>query len=146
MMTSVQLHEPARGLPRCELVYGRPREIVSGRDGPIALFPSGEIVAYLLRCQWRRHLYVLRTLDVDDRFAASVCGVRPRVRLLLHLRSRAQIRRARGLFAYLAKHGPDPSELADAFYLRVSGPLGRRLVRQRLLLSLVSPQPSPIEP
>jgi hypothetical protein len=146
MKTAVQLHAAAKGSPRCELVYGRPLEVVAGPAGPIALFDSGEVVAHLLRSRWRRHLYVFRTLEVDDRFAASVCGVRPRVRLLLHLRSRGHIRRARGLFAYLARHGPDPSELADAFYLRVSGPLGRRLVTQRLLLSLVSPQPTPIEP
>ena len=146
MKTAVQLHAAANRLPRCELVYGRPVEVVAGPDGPIALFDSGEVVAYLLRARWRRHLYVFRTLQVDDRFAASVCGVRPRVRLLLHLRSRMQIRRARGLFSHLQKHGPEPSELADAFYFRVSGPLGRRLVTQTLLLSLGSPQPSPIEP
>ncbi len=125
--------------PRSELLCGAPCEVVAGALGPIALFRSGEIVAYLLRGRRRGRLFVFRTLEVDDRLAAHVPGVRPRVQLLLELCTAGRIRRARGLFVYLAKHGHDPSPLPDAFYVRVGFALAGRLPAHKILLSLLSP-------
>src|SRR5580658_2100654 len=63
---------------------------------------------------------------VDDWLAATLSGVRPRLQLRLQLRTPGPIRRARGLFAYLARTERDPSTRSDAFYARVSfAPAGR---------------------
>jgi hypothetical protein len=143
MKTAVQLRPPtADAQPRAELVWGRPCAIAAGRLGPVALFGSGEIVAYLLRFRRCPRLFVFRTLAVDDRLAASIPGVRPRVQLLLELRTAGRIRRARGLFAYLARTNRDPSALTDAFYVRVGNALAGRLPVHRILLSLLSPAPA----
>src|SRR5258708_4627574 len=106
MNTAVQLRPVAAvDLPRCDLVHGRPREIVPGQLGSVAIFGAGALVAYRLRSRRKTRLYVFRTLDVADRLAAAVPGVRPRVRLLLELRTAARVRLAQRLFAYLAKTG-----------------------------------------
>jgi hypothetical protein len=99
-------------------------------------------VGYVLRRKRRARLFVFRTLDVDDRLAATVPGVRPRVRLLLEVRSAGRVRRMRGLFAYLTRTGCPPSALADAFYVRVGVALGGRLPRHKILLSLLPSTPS----
>jgi hypothetical protein len=135
--------------PRCDLVYGEPHEVVDGELGRIALFGPGELVAY--RLQHRRHsrLFVFRTLDVADRLAARVPGVQPCVQLLLELRSTGRVRLARKLFAYLAKTGPNPSGLSDAFYARVGAAAGGRFPHHKILLSLLErellpgPRPRP---
>jgi hypothetical protein len=138
MRTGVQLRLAAGdGLPRSELLAGVPCEVVSGAMGPVALFRPGEIVAYLLRGRRRGRLFVFRTLDVDDRLATSVPGVRPRVQLLLELHTPGRIRRGRDLFAYLGRTGRDPSGLADPLYVRVSAALGGRLPAHTILLSLL---------
>jgi hypothetical protein len=143
MKTAVQLREAAGGdLPRSELLSGTPREGVSGALGPVALFGSGEIVAYLLRGRRRGRLFVFRTLEVDDRHAATVPGVRPRVRLLLELRTPGRIRRGRALFKFLARTSRDPSTLPDAFYFRVGAVLGGRLPAHTILRSLLSTHPA----
>ena len=134
MNTAVQLRPiGARDRPRCDLVYGEPDEL-----GRIALFGPGALVAYRLRSRRRMRLFVFRTLAVDDPLAAAVPGVRPRVRLLLELRSAGRIRLARGLFAYLMKTGRDAAHLSDSFYLRVGATLGGRLPRHKVLVSLLS--------
>jgi len=139
MNTAVQLRPIAAvDLPRCDLVHGAPRTIVAGDLGPIALFAPGQIVAYRLRSQRRTRLFVFRTLDADDRLAASVPGVRPRVRLLVALRTAGRVRLARGLFAYLTRTGWDPSALSDAFYLRVGVALAGRKAPGRILPSLLN--------
>lgn len=139
MRTGVQLRLAAGdGLPRSELLAGVPCEVVSGAMGPVALFRPGEIVAYLLRGRRRGRLFVFRTLDVDDRLAASVPGVRPRVQLLLELHTAGRIRRGRDLFAYLGRTGRDPSGLADPLYVRVSAVLGGRLPAHTILVSLLA--------
>ena len=128
--------------PRSELVFGSPCATAAGALGPVALFEPGAVVAYLLRRKRRGRLFVFRTLDVDDRLAATVPGVRPRVQLLLELRSAGRIGRMRGLFAYLARTRCPPSTLADAFYVRVGVALGGRLPRHKILLSLLPPTPN----
>jgi hypothetical protein len=139
MNTAVQLRSIAAvGRPRCDLVHGEPREIVEGELGRIALFGSGEVVAYRLRSRRRTRLYVFRTLEVADWLAASVPGVRPRVQLLLDLTSARRVRLARGLFSYLVKNKSDPTDLPDAFYLRVSAALAGRLPPHKVLPSLLS--------
>jgi hypothetical protein len=138
MRTAVQLRPRADDdRPWSELVYGVPCATVPGRLGPVALFPSGQVVAYLVRSRRRRRLFVLRTLDVADSLAAAVPGVRPGVRLLLALRSEGRIRLARRLFSYLTRSGRDPSALPDAFYVRVGAVLAGRLPAHKVLRHLL---------
>jgi hypothetical protein len=140
MNTAVQLRPIAdRDRPRCDLVYGEPQELVDGELGRIALFGSGELVAYRLRRRRQQRIFVFRTLAASDPLAAAVPGVRPRVQLLLTLHSAGRVRLARRLFAYLAKTGREPSALPDTFYLRVGVALAGRLPARRILPSLLSP-------
>jgi hypothetical protein len=145
MMTAVQLRTLAGDeRPRAELLFGTPCDLGEGRLGPVARFDSGEVVAYQIRSRRRRRLFVFRTLDVDDAFAVAVPGVRPRVQLLLQLRTAGRVRLARSLFAYLVRTGRDPSALPDLFYLRVAAALGGRLPGHKILHSLLRPaRPKP---
>src|SRR5579884_3954478 len=139
MKTAVQLRTSAGDeRPRAELLFGAPCELGDGKLGPIARFESGEVVAYQIRSRRRRRLFVFRTLDVDDAFAVAVPGVRPRVQLLMELRTAGRIRLARSLFAYLVRMGRDPSALPDIFYTRVGAMLGGRLPGHKILQSLLS--------
>jgi hypothetical protein len=138
MKTAVQLRTltgPER--PRAELLFGTPFDLKEGALGPVARFESGEVVAYQIRSRRRRRLFVFRTLDVDDTFAVAVPGVRPRVQLLLELRTAGRIRLARNLFGYLVRTGRDPSALPDIFYTRVGAMLGGRLPAHKVLLHLL---------
>ncbi len=139
MKTAVQVRHPAGDVhPRAELLAGTPCAVVPAALGPVALFVPGELVAYRIRYRRRGHVFVFRTLDVDDPLAASVPGVRPRVRLLLDLATSGRARRVRGLFGYLARHAHDPSSLPDAFYVRVACVLGGRLPTHKILVSLLA--------
>jgi hypothetical protein len=140
MKTAVQLRRSAGDdPPRSELVCGTPSSIITGKLGPVALFDSEQIVGYRIQHRRRTRVFVFRTLDVDDRLAASVPGVRPHVQLLLEVHSAGRARLVRGLFAYLVRINREPSALADDFYVRVGGVLGGRLPAHKLLLSLLSP-------
>jgi hypothetical protein len=145
MKTAVQLRTLAGDeRPRAELLFGTPYDVGEGRLGPVARFQSGEVVAYQIRSRRRRRLFVFRTLDVDDAFAVAVPGVRPRVQLLLELRTAGRVRLMRSLFAYLVRTGRDPSALPDLFYLRVAAALGGRLPGHKILHSLLRPaRPNP---
>lgn len=140
MKTAVQLRHP-RGpdRPRTKLLHGNHCSILGGKLGPIALFDPGELVAYELRYRRRTHVFVFRTLEVDDPLAASVPGVRPRVQLLFQMHTAKRIERVRGLFAYLARTGRDPSTLAEDFYVRVGAVLAGRLPAHKILVSLLAP-------
>jgi hypothetical protein len=146
MNTAVQLRPLRDDLPRCDLVHGTPHTILPGSVGPVALFAPGQVVAYLLQSRRRLHLFVFRTLDVRDRLAASVPGVRPEMQLLLDLSSVGRVRLARGLFSYLIKHGCDPSGLPDEGYVRVSAALAGRMRSREVLLSLLSPSSRSVAP
>jgi hypothetical protein len=124
-------------LPRCDLVHGTPIGVVAGDLGYVALFAPDEIVAYRLR--WRRstRLFVFRTLDVDDRFAAAVPGVRPGVRLLIELRTTGRVRVARRLFAHVVETKRSLSDLPDSFLLRVGSAIAGRQPTHLALLSLL---------
>ncbi len=138
MNTAVQLRTIAAvDLPRCDLVHGSPLRFLAGDLGPIALLAPGEVVAYRLRSRRLTRLFVFRTLDNDDRLAAFVPGVRPRVRLLIAVRSAGRVRLVRGLFAYLAETGRQPSHLTDAFYLRIGVTLAGRLQGREILPSIL---------
>ena len=141
MKTAVQIRRRTRdgGEPRTRILCGLPCDDAMGALGPVFLFESGEIVAYLLRRRRRLRLFVFRTLDVDDRLAATVPGVFPRVRLLMDLHTLLRIRRARDLFAYLERTRRDPSALTDDFYIRVGVALAGRLKEPRILRSFLSP-------
>ena len=139
MKTAVQLRTLAGDeRPRAELLFGTPCDLGEGTLGPVARFESGQVIAYQIRSRRRRRLFVLRTLDVDDAFAVAVPGVRPRVQLLLELRTAGRIRIARSLFGYLVRTGRDPSALPDVFYTRVGAMLGGRLPAHKILPSLLS--------
>jgi hypothetical protein len=139
MKTAVQLRTLAGDeRPRAELLFGTPCDLDEGTLGPVVRFESREIVAYQIRSRRRRRLFVFRTLEVDDAFAVAVPGVRPRVQLLLELRTAGRIRIARSLFGYLVRTGWDPSALPDAFYIRVGSMLRGRLPSHKVLPSLLS--------
>ncbi|MCL2450831.1 MAG: hypothetical protein FWD17_17955 [Polyangiaceae bacterium] len=133
-LTAVQLRGP---LPSPELAYGDPAAVRSGSRGPVALFVPGSLVAYELGVSRRRRLFVFRTLVADDRLAATVPGVHGRVRLLLHLRTRARIARLRSVFAELLAVGQSPLALSDAFFVRVGAVLEGRRGPQRSLSALL---------
>jgi hypothetical protein len=137
MNTVLQVREGHGDALRCDLLWGEPREVLAGPIGPILVFGPGEIVAYVLRTRRRRHLYVFRSLEVDDPLAAAVPGVRPRVQLLLDFVSAGRMRLVRGLFAYLVKTGRSPSALPDDVYVRVSSVLSGRLPGHKILRSLL---------
>jgi hypothetical protein len=138
MKTAVQLHPRTsdRDRLRGQLLGGAPAAVVLGTLGPVAIFDSDAVVAYELRRGRRTRAFVFRTLQVNDTLAASVPGVRPRVRLLFAVHSIGRARLVQRLFAYLDKHGHDPSELPDAFYLRVGGVLGGQLPAHKVLPAL----------
>jgi hypothetical protein len=138
MKTAVQLRTLAGDeRPRAELLFGTPSDLGEGKLGPVARFESGQVVAYQIRTRRRRRLFVFRTLDVDDAFAVAVPGVRPRVQLLLELRTAGRIRLVRSLFAYLVRTGRDPSARPDTFYTRLGALFGGRLPGHKILLSLL---------
>ena len=137
MKTAVQLRPARRDQPFASLVHGSPVATAPGARGAIAFFLPGQLVAYRIRYRRRTCLFVFRTLDVDDRLAASLPGVRPRVQLLIAVRTEARARLLRSLFEYLLKSGHDPKALPDAFYLRASVVLGGRLPAKKILHSLL---------
>jgi len=139
MNTAVQLRQPGRDAPRCELVYGTPYAQVTGKLGAVALFSSDQLVAYRIHYRRKTRLFVFKTLEVDDHLAARLPGVSPRVRLLFDVRTPGRARLVRGLFAYLAR-AHDPSVLPDSFYVRVGVVLGGHLPAHKILLSLLDPQ------
>jgi hypothetical protein len=59
VFTAVQLRT-ADGLS-CRLLYGVPTATTTGMLGPIALFPPGRVVAYVLERRRHSHVYVFRT-------------------------------------------------------------------------------------
>ena len=130
MKTAVQLR--SGGAMQCELVCGEPGFIAAGARGPVALFAPDEVVAYLVCSRERPTLFVFRTLAVDDKWAASVPGVHPRVRLLVHVRSVTRVRAMRRLFGSLARRALAPSALSDGFYVRISHAVGGRTDQARL--------------
>jgi hypothetical protein len=144
MKTAVQLRsgDGTAGRVRCAIVYGPPHASVPGRLGPVAIFEPGAIVAYEVSGGRRARLFVFRTLVVDDRLAATVPGVWPRVRLLAALRTAGRARLAARLFAYLLRSGRCPCGMPDAFYVRVGAVLAGRLPRQKVLRSLLVPRES----
>jgi hypothetical protein len=143
MNTAVQLRRGLDEGPRSEILYGAPHQTVAGRLGPIALFAPGELVAFRIGQHRRTRLFVFRTLAVDDRLAATVPGVHPRVQLLFDVRTLGRTRLVRGLFGYLARTGRDPGDLSDDFYVRVGVVLGGRLPPHKVLVSLLSPPQRP---
>jgi hypothetical protein len=137
MKTTVELRTWAGDeRPRAGLLFGTPCDLGEGTLGPIVRFESGEVVAYQIRSRRRRRLFAFRALEVDDAFAVAVAGVRPRVQLLMKLRTAGRIRITRSPFAYLTRTGRDPSALPDVFYTRVSAMRGGRLPGHKILPSL----------
>jgi hypothetical protein len=136
MNTAVQLRPSGPG--RASLAYGTPREERRGRLGPIAIFGPGALVAYELKSLRRTRLFVFRTLIADDRLAAAVPGVRPRVQLLLDVHSPGCVRLARVLLAHVRRHRLEDA-LSDGFFARAGVALRGRLPSHEVLLRLLSP-------
>jgi hypothetical protein len=143
--TAVQLRQ-AGDVLRSDLLYGTPRVMVTGALGPVALFFAGELVAYRIRHHRRTRLFVFRTLEVDDRLAARLPGVHPRVRLLVDVQTAARTRLVGRLLAYLVQSGCDPGGLPDGFYVRVGVALAGRLPKHKIVLSLLSQSLPPAAP
>jgi hypothetical protein len=141
MNTAVQLRPT--GSPSAVLLAGTPREMRDGRLGPIALFDPGQLVAYHLRGRRRQRLFLFRTLAVDDRMAADVPGVYPRVQLLLDLHSGVAVRFAKAVFARVRGDGAEAIVLSDDFIARASVAFAGRLRALRALSALL---PRPSEP
>jgi hypothetical protein len=137
MNTAVQLRQSISDALHGELVYGKPRALVTGKLGGVALFSPDQVVAYRIGYRRKARLFLFRTLEVDDRLAARIPGVCPHVRLLFDVRTLGRARLVRGLFAYLAK-ASDPSALPDSFYVRAGIALGGRLPTHTILSSLLS--------
>ncbi len=135
MRTAVQIRPPGNGI-RAKLLWGTPESVVGGRRGPVALFREGEVVAYIVTTSVP-HLFIFRTLLVDDRHAAKVPGVLPHVRLLIDLSTAGRLRLMQRLFAYLVASGRNPSQLRDEFYFRLGTVLAGRLPESKVLLTLL---------
>jgi hypothetical protein len=135
MRTAVQLRSDET--VRCALLHGEPCAVAAGTLGRIALFEADRIVAYTLATVRRANVFVFRTLAVDDRLAASVPGVYPRVCLLIHAQARAGIEQIRRLFAHIVKRGLDAAALSDLFYRRVGCAVARRRPTQAPLRHLL---------
>lgn len=133
--TAVQLGE-AGGVAG-SLLCGTPLRTTPGARGPIARFPPGRIVAYLLELDGRPRVWVFRTLAGPAPLSAHIPGVHPHVSLLLEVRTWGRAERVRQLFAYLAREGLNPDALSDAFYLRAGYVLAGRLTAKNVLLSLL---------
>jgi hypothetical protein len=134
--TAVQLRSATE--PHCELVHGDPQTLLAGQLGPVALFPPGEIVAYVIHARRPSRLYLFRTLHtLADPDQTTVPGVRPRVRLLLALDSQRLIRRCRRFFALLGRRQQPATDLTDGFYLRLERALRARAPLPRLLAALL---------
>jgi hypothetical protein len=139
MKTAVQLlRQAGQDRPKSELVCGTPSAIVTGSHGPVALFDPGQLVGYRIGCRRQARVFVFRTLQVDDRLAAAIPGVRPRVQLLFEVQTPGRARLVRGMFMYLVRESLQPWGLADDFYVRVGAVLGGRLPGRKILLSLMS--------
>ena len=69
----------------------------------------------------------MATLTADDRLAATVSGVKPRVHLLLELHAGESVRRTRRLFADLLARGESPDFLSDGFWGRLGAALRGRM-------------------
>ena len=82
MRTLVQLRSRAPDAPTCELVYGEPEHLAIGITGTVAVFSGGQVVAYFIQGSAARRLFVFRSLEAEEKGAARLPGVRPRVRLL----------------------------------------------------------------
>jgi hypothetical protein len=137
-LTAVQLRT---NRPQGQIVYGEPYAVDRGARGPVALFAPGSLVAYQVQIDRARRLFIFRTLLVDDRLAATVPGVSPRVQLLVQLRSRARVRLVRQLFADLLALGGTPMALSDAFFLRLGATLDGRVPPYALLHALLRREP-----
>jgi hypothetical protein len=75
MNTALQLRRTGREV-RTGLLYGTPVEYRRRHTlGPVALFSSGELVAYRIRHHRRTRVFVFRTLDVDSVFEDRVTGL-----------------------------------------------------------------------
>jgi hypothetical protein len=136
MNTAVQLRQSGGDAFYGELVYGKPNALVTGKLGGVALFSPDQVVAYRIGYRRKARLFVFRALEVDDRLAARLPGVSPRVRLLFDVHSSGRARLVRGLFAHLTRVH-EPADLPDAFFVRIGILLGGRLPAHKILPTLL---------
>lgn len=139
MKTAVQIR---RGESvRCAVFEGEACAMAKGAFGPVALFDADHVVGYRVEHRRRVRAFLFRTLVVDDPWAAAVPGVRPRVRLLVEVRTAQQVRRLAGVLRDLGQQGCLPAALSDAFYLRVGQALAGRGASREALRRLLRREP-----
>jgi hypothetical protein len=143
LVTAVQLRERR---PSAHLLYGRPMSVISGDFGHVARFAPDVLVAYQIESACRDSLFVFRTLVADDRLAAAITGVRPRVHLLLELHSAESLRRAGRVLADLQADGALLERLSDTFWGRVGTALRGRMAPHPTLDALVRAECPGAEP
>lgn len=121
------------------VLYGAPSERVSGARGPIALYPPGRVILYVVRQQGRARAYLFRTVGDDDHepLATQIPGVRPAVRVLCVAHTGRRIYRAGQLIRVVERRGQSPDQLSDGFYLRAGTTLARRSPVQEVVDALL---------
>lgn len=116
MFTAVQLREDA-GLC-CRILHGKPREIVPGRLGQIALFEPGQRVLYLVQEGRRQQAYWFQTNPENG--GQRIAGVQPGADLLLTAATTGRVAKLRNVLVYLKKAGVGVDQLDDGFFVRLS--------------------------
>jgi hypothetical protein len=130
-LTAVQLRNDGELLAR--IFSGAPSATGSAARGDIVLFPTGQVVAYVVERQRTIDVYVFRT--GRDGELTAVPGVSEPVRLLFSSRRRGAFKRARNFIRNLTRYGHDPSDLSDDFWVRAGGAFMARRRPTRQLLS-----------
>lgn len=123
------------------LLHPENPEVLKHAEGSVAVVPPGSIAVYsLARRNHRLCLFVFRAQSEGARSPSSarLPGVEPRVELLLEARSTGRMRLVKSLFRHLKRARIDPSQLSDAFYVRVSVVLGGRLPPFKVLPRLLA--------
>lgn len=140
MFTAAQLLSGSE--PTSRLLHGEPVEISQGVRGPIAIFPPGRLVAYLLERPRHVRLFLFRTCLDRATHLSEIPGVHPAVNLLLVARRRPTVKKVSKVFGLLTKHSGDIDELSDRFWLRVAGVISRRSpVSHATLAHLLAQEP-----
>jgi hypothetical protein len=137
MITAVQ-ERRGESDPSAAVIHGKPLRTLVGRRGPIRLFHSGEIVAYVLQANGRARIFVFRTLERPVADASIVPGVQPRVRVLIVADKGRRIYRARQMLATLGRLGLQTAQISDRFYLSAATTLGNRAPIESVVKTLLT--------
>lgn len=115
MTTAVQLRQDSRFY--CKVLVGNPIKVQRNAKGDVAIFPQGEIVAYFIAWERKRHLYVFRC--AGEMGQQEVIGVLPAVDVLIDAGTRTRVTRLRDIITYLEREKISLSGLSEGWYARV---------------------------